>query len=1564
MPPKSLSRGIDLRNKLKQVRANETVQLPLKDSDFGEYQGPFILDRPLTLIGKGDKTPLGAKGSPAIIVLSPGVRLVNLELSDTYDVNNGISLLVEEKAQPILDTVIVHGKREMMSKDHLIDLGDVIPKQKVTTFIELEISGPSTIKLADNCSRWLQTDLASVPAAGKYVMTLYCDTSKIGADAYAAGNFEIRTGTGSRVIWLTLHVLPATPLDLLTGPIGLRIGKDQVYRFADGFVIGKHRFPNIAAANSLAERQAVVLSEGPNCPWALYQPWITSTTTTVDNQPVSQGQRVLLKNGSVIKAGSLELKVESFKGAGSYSVTKSMIDLGTQGSPVDTGFQIRYNGSGKDKVKIISTIPWLQVSPSDLELKKDEVKDINVSLTQAVSNLTPIKHRERSAILVQSKHETLGLDAMVDVKAQTIIPRAVPDSIKLGTVAEWNKGQVSVTIHNDGTENWEPAVKLDKDWLGSDTTNLVIPAGKSAVFNLRLNQNVESLPSPSDQAAVLSLEGGGVILKLNVSLRLQLLFVDPVLETPLIDFHELDDYDHASPQTIIIRNKGTKNWTATAQTAKWLEVVGSPNILVEAGKQKTLMVRLTHNLSVGEHTEDAVDLQGDGKTLKVKVHVKLKPPTSEIDIQPRGIDFGQFDDWRAAVPQQFRFQNRGTAPWNGQLRLSAPWLDIQPEQGVWNCGPKAEQVFTLRINDQIPPGPVSIANAVTFEGPGGPFRVPVNAQLNAKAKPRSMDLDFGDVTGWESAAQITLPVFNDGNLDWLNVPVTCNVSWLTVTPTTISVPKGSKAELRVRLNERVNELASGNYQKDDALTLTQDSITLKIATQLTLPPVELYANSQELFFKIDDIDDDAEITRAIARIAVENRGRRDWKGAIKTGYPWLKLDPEQAEIPAGSAINLIASLTNEVRTLGTGEQLLGSLVTFEKSSFYLNGTIQIKRKPQVSDDLEFEPQPLDFGKLEEGANASGRYATLTIFCERDWQAKVDVQDNWFRPAVENTSGFAKTNASLRLELTSEAEQLVDGVHWSEVALTNQKGRRFTVPVKIEKVEVSPDLRLTPPYLDLAYHVAEGEPQTLHLRVKNNNNKEWKLILSSFENWVDIQPVGPVNLPANGSAAFSISLSENGKSLKEGKYSQDLTLRIGSKHRLQVPVSLLVDRSVFDWDISPEGIAFEKVERSPQWNVQEPQELIVRNKGNKEIVLSFSITSKSEQWLELPRSIRVPPHSERKVKVSLKRDAYSLLRLGNQQGIIDVHGAGHPTQIVATLQLVPQSEAPLVIQPILETSLQPIKVVPKEVGFTEMDPAKWKTVPAQTVIVENPNGVEIIAQARCVDWLSVEPRELCLKPYSSMSLEILLKPSLFNRTMQPYNLSDAVVIHYGAEKQDICVMVDEKYETPAPLPTATESETPTSIFLDEQPIPERPRQSVLFGGRKSTLINHRGPQSEEPREIGPQPQSGGLEVQPRQLDFGRVRNWSLVTHQEVQVKNTKAENILVKIKTAEWLRAEPEELICPAFGQVAFRVHLHVPKNPFALKSAQKSEGFQSDATGVIVISDSESIPVFVTVETL
>lgn len=920
MPSVPFIRGVELRRKIRQARSGDVVHL----EHGNEYEGPFILDKPISLVGHGGATQLFAKGCPAVVVLAPGVRLEHLGVTDSLDPVAGTCLLVERHANAALVDVQTEGHVATVSRDQVVDLGDLLPQQQGLSFLEVEVAGPSTVVCGESSSRWLWAGVGegfdkTLPAAGKHLLRLGCDARTIGAGGIAVGELRIETGANGKTLWVTVHVLSEQPPGLLTGDIALRSGKSHLIRFADGFLIGRSRLPGLAAASGLPEQQAILLREAGG--WALFQPWETPVPTQVNSVALALGQRRLLRDGDQIRVAGLDLKPEAFRGPGNFSVATPFVDLGVvNGQPSRAGFRLSYHGSGKEKLTFQTNVPWLQVSPAAIEIKKSETQDVQVAWTPAVASLRPAKYRERGAILVLGKNETLCLDAGVEIQPEFIAPRA-SGAFDLRTVVDWEMAGASVKIGNGGNKVWRPSVRVDRDWLTPDASSLIIPPGKEVALGVRLNAKILDLPSPTgDQSAVVRLEGDGAALDVRVTARLQLdLGPDPRLVGPALDFPEVDDWEKAAPLTVLIHNRGRRDWQAVLRAVPWLDVPA--DLTVPAGKQKSFIVRLNGKLPAGAHdVKDAILLQGDGKALAVGVRACLRlVPKIQCSIHSRHrIDFGEVAD--AAPPVRITLSNGGGKDGAVSVRTDAlpPWLDVQPRTlSVPRNGSGELEVRLTGELVRLPAGLHRAALVLTGEGVGCP---PMDVSVavpshELEIEPRELLLSVeegGDLL----SLRRELRVVNRGSRRWSG-RIGAVVPWLEVEPQQAGIGAGQSLDVSVRATEAVRSLGSGEHVFGRVLLLEGLPLAVGARVRISRRPVDRQSVPPRFepsvldFGRVDGVS-----PKPACRLRIE--AESDWQAAVTSQDDWLAASRSGLSGRAGETVELEIGLTERAVALAEG----------------------------------------------------------------------------------------------------------------------------------------------------------------------------------------------------------------------------------------------------------------------------------------------------------------------------------------------------------------------------------------------------------------------------------------------------------------------------------------------------------------------------------------------------------------------------------------------------------------------------------------------------------------------
>jgi len=94
---------MDLQALINSQSPHSTLELPP-----GEFFGQVIIDRPLTIVGKGQSTWVGSRRGPTIIITCRGVKLQNLTVENTAGPEE-IAIEASSGTDPVLESVVVRG---------------------------------------------------------------------------------------------------------------------------------------------------------------------------------------------------------------------------------------------------------------------------------------------------------------------------------------------------------------------------------------------------------------------------------------------------------------------------------------------------------------------------------------------------------------------------------------------------------------------------------------------------------------------------------------------------------------------------------------------------------------------------------------------------------------------------------------------------------------------------------------------------------------------------------------------------------------------------------------------------------------------------------------------------------------------------------------------------------------------------------------------------------------------------------------------------------------------------------------------------------------------------------------------------------------------------------------------------------------------------------------------------------------------------------------------------------------------------------------------------------------
>lgn len=402
----------------------------------GEYQGPLILDKPVTLVGNGRSTVIWSGIGPTILVLSAGVRLVDLGLETTLS-DAVPTVLHRQDTEPQLEQIypaVVRSQR--MNTQHLIDLGDLIPGRKIMLTFEvplnqkinaIEFARPSQLlrhlaapeRNRHNNRRFrLQIDVPNEEGILLEQIVFSDQTAPDQPHYYLVKGF-IRKPSRS----MTRTALVAGKGD----------GNDRTIYFDGGFELGSEQlfFLSGGTMNQKTPARRGVIAPAAEDEKGLKALWLPSgddSGITLEKESLASWTRRLLLPDQIIALDQLQLRVKEVKAdAGRINFSSMLLDFGTVQNPASGVVQLTMTCragklfAGRDKWtgKVRTLVNWLEQIDQEIDIAPGKSLTIPIRLDEAVFRKKENSEQsELSAVVVYS---TSGESEMYFLGAHVII---------------------------------------------------------------------------------------------------------------------------------------------------------------------------------------------------------------------------------------------------------------------------------------------------------------------------------------------------------------------------------------------------------------------------------------------------------------------------------------------------------------------------------------------------------------------------------------------------------------------------------------------------------------------------------------------------------------------------------------------------------------------------------------------------------------------------------------------------------------------------------------------------------------------------------------------------------------------------------------------------------------------------------------------------------------------------------------------------------------------------------------------------------------------------------------
>ena len=1182
----------------------------------GEYEGPFVFDRPLRVMGRGDRpeaTTLWTRRGPAVIVCSDGVSLSNLnvELTLSEARTSDATLWYAAGCQPDTQGAQIQGRVEQMGASRsgggwnlpdLIDLGDIRAKYPVTLPMVIQVPGPA--RLHGELTN-LHVQPARLPAGGEHLIRVGIPGDKLFKDTMLAGQLVIESNGETRSIWIIGRVLEdefkawARDKIILVGKSG------REYGFGPGMLLGKEQLRGEPGADRMAEKQAYIMKE-PSGVWSLIQPLPVSQPILVNGQPVGVGRRRLLKGSEVIKIGELELTVEAKKTDLPITVDGS-VDFGklsARATATPPMITVRNNHKrNKWQGMLRSTVPWIQVPQPQVVCPGSKAVQVTVRLGTGLSSLPQQVINYTGALVLEGAKETWAISAQLDIDVDESL-EVEPTSLDFGRVND--PGAVApqrLHLRNTGNTDWQGTVQVAAPWLAVDRTSLQCAAGAETKLEVRLTDQVMVLPEgPNAVADALKVEGQG----LSVTVAARLHFDKPKVQLEVqprsIDWGKVMDWRAAKPQTVQLRNTGTKDWQGKAESkVPWLEVTPA-TLHCPAQGQAMLTVRLTdrlQGLTVGEQkTPAAVRIEGEGKAFSILARLVVEAP----QIQPDTTMIELVLDDRSALPHYaLSLQNRGGQDWHGTVKSTLRWLLVSPTDVA--CPAGGEAVIDVTLSPQVggifkKPRTVKVDDAIRIEGRGQPLLVGMRLEIKPPVvvdyeKPEppvvtpplpELTVDFGTVSDWSGplpTREIRLP---NSQAQVMEGTVRSTLPWLEVTPESFTCPPGQEVVLTVRLTKKAAWLQPKNYDVADALVIESGDKKHLVRARLKVvwerPPEarkeEVPPDTQPLELVADfGTVSDWSGPLPTREIRLSNSQAQVMKGTVRSTLPWLEVTPESFTCPPGQEVVLTVRLTKKAAWLRPKDYDVADALVIESGDKKHLVRARLKvvwEKPPKAGEEKKPPdmQPIelvvDFGTVLDWseplptreirlANSQAQVMKGTVRSTLPW-LEVTPESFSCPPGQEVvlTVRLTKAASGLRRKTYDVKDALKinvgDKEHLVNARVVMRK-RRVSPPSKPKRPKPSPPKPVGPLVVDFGT-VSDwsGPLPTREIRLANSQAQVMKGTVRSTLPWLEVTPES-FSCPPGQEVVLTVRLTKAASGLRRKTYDvkDALKINVGDKEHL-------------------------------------------------------------------------------------------------------------------------------------------------------------------------------------------------------------------------------------------------------------------------------------------------------------------------------------------------------------------------------------------------------------------------------
>jgi len=562
--------------------------------------------------------------------------------------------------------------------------------------------------------------------------------------------------------------------------------------------------------------------------------------------------------------------------------------------------QIRNKGQGYLTGHVESPFPWLALPRPVFGCRAGETAEVEV--VARGRRLPAGRSGSPQAILVASN----GGQSWLEARAESSQPRlaAGPAVLDFGPITQGGSHVAYLTLSNQGGGLLSGQVGSRLPWLRVRRPAFHCPAG--AIARIAVELTGTHMPSQATkatrvrQALVVDSDSG------QASIGVAWTWARPslALDATALDFGAARRGTRIE-QVLTLSNPGTADLVGQASSqVDWLSVQPAEFRCPPGERQTIRVVCDTAYLPGGDtHASEAVIIDANAGQQALSAAVEVL--AAELVVDAASLDLGTVRDGDD-VEVTVTVGNRGSLPWEGDVRSNVPWLTVEPEALLCEPGHFVPLTVVLDTAAFEAGGEWTVKDALHIAGQGEERTIAAHVVL---ARPQLAvarhSLDFG-IIGRDAVTTLPLELANPGTgeLQWrIEWPKKGPDAWLEVTPASGTCRAGEQTVVQVK----AYALAVGGDAGQAWLTVHSNAGRADLPASVALSAPTLVVEPLALDFGVSE--NYAPVSKTLR---VSNRGVGRLQGAVTARVPWLSCQPETFECDSG------ASALIEVQALSEG----------------------------------------------------------------------------------------------------------------------------------------------------------------------------------------------------------------------------------------------------------------------------------------------------------------------------------------------------------------------------------------------------------------------------------------------------------------------------------------------------------------------------------------------------------------------------------------------------------------------------------------------------------------------